>query len=174
MSSSETQVRYSKSMIAIHWLTALLVIVAYSVSEGAREVRADPPVLHFACGFAVLLLVLPRLFSRACSRLPAAAEAGPRWLTLAATLGHAFLYFLMVGVPLTGWYALSRLGVAVTFLGFKVPALTAAVHGRIGPIGDVHQIGGNALLVLAGLHAALGLWHQFIRRDHTLERMSPF
>ena len=166
--------RYSNTMIVIHWLTAALVLVAYLVSEGGRRVRVDPPVLHFACGFAVLVLVFARLLARAAGGAPAPPGSVGPTLARAAKLGHAVLYLLLVAVPLTGWYAVSRLGVPIDLWGLRIPAIAAAVKGRIGAIGEIHQIGGNAILILAGLHAAAGLWHQFVRRDHTLERMSPF
>ena len=166
--------RYSNTMIAIHWLTAALVVIAYLVSEGGRHVRANPPVLHFACGLAVLVLVFARLIARAAGGAPPPlASVGPT-LARAAKLGHAALYLMLIAVPLTGWYAVSRLGVPIDLWGLRIPAIAAAVKGSIGPIGEIHQIGGNAILILAGLHAAVGVWHQFARRDHTLERMSPF
>ena len=33
--------------------------------------------------------------------------------------------------------------------------------------------GGNLLLILSGLHALIALWHQFVMKDRTLERMNP-
>ncbi len=166
--------RYSSLMIAIHWLTAVLVVVAYLVSEPPHEEQTNPSLVHFICGLAVLVLVLPRLIARAGGGAPAPLPGIAPLLALAAKLGHAALYLLLIAVPLTGWYAVSRLGVKVALFGFTLPPLAAAVHGDIGPVAEIHQVGGNAILILAGLHAAMGLWHQFVRRDHTLERMSPF
>lgn len=166
--------RYSNLMIAIHWLTAVLVVIAYLVSEPAHEEQTHPSLVHFLCGLAVLILVLPRVIARALSGAPAPLPGVAPLLARAAKLGHAALYLLLIAVPLTGWYAVSRLGIKIAAFGFTLPPLTAAVKGEIGPIGEVHQLGGNAILILAGLHAAMGLWHQFVRKDHTLERMNPF
>lgn len=166
--------RYSGLMIAIHWITAALVLTAYLVSEPAEEFDKHSPVLHFACGLAVLALIVPRLIARTMGGAPPAQDTGSPLLNLAAKLGHAALYLLLIAVPMTGWYVASRAGVPIDLYGLKVPAIAAAVKGDIGPIGEIHQVGGNAILILAGLHAAMGLWHQFVRRDHTLERMRPF
>jgi cytochrome b561 len=38
-------------------------------------------------------------------------------------------------------------------------------------LAEVHQIGGNLLLIVAGLHAAAALWHHFVKRQDTLQRM---
>ena len=32
---------------------------------------------------------------------------------------------------------------------------------------------GTIILYLAGLHAAMAVWHQYVLRDGTLQRMSP-
>ncbi len=166
--------RYSNVLIAIHWLTALLVVIAYLASEGGRRVRLDPPLLHFAAGMAVLVLVFARVIARAAGGAPPPPASIDPWLVRAAQFGHALLYALLIAVPLTGWIAASRLGVPIDLYGLRIPAIAAPVKGGIGAIGSIHQIGGNVLLILAGLHAAAALWHQFLRRDRTLERMSPF
>jgi cytochrome b561 len=166
--------RYSKFMIALHWTTAVLVVVAYLFSEGAREVRIAPPTLHFAFGLAVLLLVVPRLIARALGGALPSEGAADSWLSRTATWGHRALYFLLIAVPVTGWYAASRLGAQISIFKFTLPPIAAAVDGKPGLLAGLHPLGGNLILQLAGLHAALALWHHFVRRDSTLRRMNPF
>lgn len=166
-----TSFRYSKTMIIIHWLTALLVLGAWLTAAGGREVIQDPPLLHFTLGLAVLALIVPRLILRLAGAAPEAI-GGRGWLATAAKAGHGLLYLLMVGLPITGWYAASRMGVPVSFLGIELPALTAAVQGRPGLIADLHENAGTFILILAGLHALMAIWHQFVLRDGTLQRMS--
>lgn len=162
---------YSLILVVIHWLTALLVLGAWLTAEGGHEITRNPPVLHFAFGLAVLALVLPRLILRLVGQMP---EPGTRrdWLEKAARVGHASLYVLLVAIPLSGWYAASRMGVDITVLGLHLPALTASVSHDAGLVGDLHENGGDLLLILAGLHMAMALWHQFILGDGTLRRMS--
>lgn len=124
-----TSFRYSKTMVIIHWLTALLVVGAWLTAEGGREVAQDPPLLHFTLGLAVLALIVPRLILRLAGAAPE-ANAGRGWLATAGKAGHGLLYLLLIGLPITGWYAASRMGVPVSFLGIELPALTAAVQGR--------------------------------------------
>jgi cytochrome b561 len=164
--------RYSIPMIVLHWTTAILILAAYFTGEGGRHVRLDPPTLHFLLGFVVLLLVLPRLIWRLFGGAPPAVSHGPL-LDLGAKIGHAALYVLMIALPLTGWYAASRLGVTVNLLGWKLPSIAAPVQGAPGFIADLHETGGSLILILAGLHAAMALWHHFVLRDGTLTRMSP-
>ncbi|KQZ21845.1 cytochrome B [Mesorhizobium sp. Root552] len=163
--------RYSKTMIVIHWVTALAVLGAWLTSEGGRQVAEDPPLLHFSLGLAVLVLVVPRLILRLAGGTPDVEPQGG-WLGAAAKAGHAVLYLFLIALPLTGWYAASRLGVQVSFFGLHLPAIAAHVQGAPGLIADLHENAGTVILYLAGLHALMAIWHQFVLRDGTLQRMS--
>ena len=164
--------RYSRSMIVIHWLTALLILGAWLTSTGGRHMAENPPLLHFSFGLAVLALVLPRLILRLVGGTPDAPQSNSR-LALAAKSGHALLYLFLIALPLSGWYAASRLGVPVSFFGFQLPAIAERVQGAPGLIADIHENAGTIILYLAGLHAAMAVWHQYVLRDGTLQRMSP-
>ena len=168
---SAATARYSKTLVVIHWITALAVLGAWLTAEGGRHVVRNPPLLHFWLGFAVLVLVVPRLVLRLVGPAP---EAGPRhgWLAIGARAGHGLLYLLLVALPISGWYAASRLGVSVSFLGLHLPSIAAPVQGRPGLIAELHENGGTFILILAGLHALMAIWHQFVLRDGTLRRMS--
>lgn len=163
--------RYPSIVIVLHWAMALLILVAYLTSEGGPHVRTNPPTLHFWLGMSVLALFVPRFISRLVRGGPPADNSHGQLLALAARAGHWALYGLILFVPLSGWYAASRLGVAVSLLGFQLPSI--AVDGAPGFLAELHQLGGNAILLLAGLHALMALWHQFVLKDGTLSRMLP-
>lgn len=168
---SHNPARYSKNMVVIHWLTALLILGAWLTSTGGRYMVENPPLLHFSLGLAVLVLVLPRLLLRLVGGAPAEVRAGG-WLAIAAKVGHAVLYLFLLALPLSGWYAASRLGVPVSFFGVQLPAIAERVQGAPGLIADLHENAGTIILYLAGLHAVIAVWHQFVLRDGTLQRMS--
>lgn len=131
----------------------------------------NPPLLHFSLGLAVLVLVLPRLILRLSGAAPSASPM-QGMLALAAKAGHAVLYLFLLALPLSGWYAASRIGVPISFFGISVPAIGAPVQGAPGLIADFHENAGTIILYLAGLHALMAIWHQFVLRDGTLKRMS--
>jgi cytochrome b561 len=161
-------------MIAIHWATALLIVAAWITSEGGRHVVDNPPLLHFSFGLAVLVLVIPRLFLHFFGWKPPALDKDRPGFAMAARIGHAVLYAFLIGLPLSGWYAASRLGVSVSFFGIGLPAITAPVQGTPGLIAEIHENAGTVILYLAGLHAMMAGWHHFALHDGTLRRMSPF
>lgn len=164
--------RYPRILVILHWLVAVLILAAWFTSEGGRSVRADPPVLHFMLGLAVLALVLPRLILRLALGTPEFSKAASPLAGRAAAIGHVALYLSMIGLPLTGWYAASRMGVPVAVFGYILPSLAAPVQGAPGLIAELHETGGTLILVLAGLHALIAVWHQVVLRDGTLKRMS--
>ena len=128
---SGNSLRYSTGMILIHWLTALFVLGAWLTARGGREMVQDPPLLHFALGLAVLALVVPRLILRLAEGAPA-GDAQNGWLATGAKAGHGLLYLLLIGLPITGWYAASRMGVPISFLGVELPAFSCSSAMRPG------------------------------------------
>jgi cytochrome b561 len=88
---------------------------------------------------------------------------------------HGAFYVLLIVLPLSGWLLASAGGDAVSFLGwFDVPALPVP-GGKESKefIVEAHELLGDAVLVLAGLHALAGLKHHFIDRDDVMRRMLP-
>jgi superoxide oxidase len=166
--------QYSRLVVVLHWATAACVFIAYVLSEGGRDLSVNPPVLHFVVGLATLLLVLPRLVGRLVAGAVKPASDRGEWLLRVRWLAHAALYALLVTVPLSGWYVVGRLGIPVVVGGFTLPSLAPRAAGHPGILADLHQVGGNLLVILAALHAAMGLWHHFVWRDGTLRRMNPF
>lgn len=66
----------------------------------------------------------------------------------------------------------SRLGIPVSLFGFSLPAIAERVQGAPGLIAELHENAGTFILYLAGLHAVMAFWHQFVLRDGALRRMS--
>ena len=165
--------RYSKISITLHWFTALVILACWLLSEGGPRVRTEPPVLHMALGLSVLVLVGARLLARLVQGTPAPVPSSRPLEAVAERLGHLALYALMSALPLSGWYAASRLGLPLSFGPLTLPQMTSPVTGPPGIIAELHENGGTELIWLAGLHGLIALWHQFVRRDGTLSRMIP-
>jgi cytochrome b561 len=164
--------RYSTLIILLHWCTALLVVVAYILSEDSEHFRNKPPALHFTLGLSVLVLTLARWATRRAAPAPP-AQSIARWMP--ARVVHASLYLLLFAVPLSGWYSVSRMGLPVYVLGARLPPIaTPAPDHASGTGGIVHQLAGTLLLIVAALHAGAALWHQFVIKDNLLRRMGPF
>lgn len=171
--------RYPRTLMALHWLTLLLIAVVYACMEFRGEFpRGSAPrelmkATHFAGGLTVLLFVLARIVLRLRGPIPPVTPALPALQRLAAGAGHLALYVFMLGMPLIGWLLLSAEGAAIPFWGLSLPALVGPDPDFAHTLEDLHELGATAGYVLIGLHAAAGLYHHYLRRDNTLRRMLP-
>jgi len=169
-----TAERYDSTTIALHWATAVLVILLWGIGQLADFVpkgplRTDVWSIHFTLGFALAAALVWRLVWRATGgeRLPP-SDAGI--LHLLAQGAHYGLYLLLI-VTLT-------LGIAdafvrgVTFFGLaSLPQIGDPELKK--PITEWHELAANLLLILAAVHAIAALAHHFFLKDGVLLRMSP-
>jgi len=171
--------RYGAVAQALHWATALLVLVAFIYGPGGSEQRVYAPArdfdrqLHETLGLSVLALVAIRLAWRMVDTRPDAPQVA-RWMGVAAKVVRVALYVLLFGVPLTAITGAWLEGHPVTLLaGIEIPPALVLSHDTGATIASIHTWLGDAILWVAGLHALAGLFHHFILKDDVLESMLP-
>jgi cytochrome b561 len=79
---------------------------------------------------------------------------------------------LMAAVPLLGLATLFLRGRGLEFGLFSIASPLAANRTLSRAIKEVHELAAYALLALVAFHIAAALWHQFIKRDGLMGRMS--
>jgi cytochrome b561 len=179
MKYTTIRTRYSPVAQTLHWLTVLLVGAAYLASEGGPETRvysADRVwslSLHETFGALVLLVLLLRLALRLFDR-PPEEPAMPAWMAVSSKVVHWLLYALLAAVPLTAilgaWYE----GHPVMVFGIgAIGPFVAASHDLGRSITGIHPLLGDAIIWIAGVHAAAALVHHFFLRDRVLLSMLP-
>lgn len=168
--------RFPNGLIALHWLSLLLVAVAFASMElrgvfprGSVE-RGLMRASHYSAGISVLLLTLARLVMRARWR-PVAGEAMAT--PTAAKLVHLALYGFLLAMPLSGWLLLSAEAEPIAAWGVPLPALIAPSAGLAERFEDLHELLATLGYLLIGVHAAAALAHHYLKRDGTLSRMWP-
>ncbi len=177
--------RYDTLSLAFHWITAIVVTVAFILGPGGfgRLMRQgiDPAsrsdiVWHESLGLLVLLLTVLRLLWVAFR--PAAPQfkmAG--WMKVMGKLGHVALWTLLLALPITALLALGSEVHPVTLLGGVridlAPLIADSPIAELADWGDVHQFLGDAIMWLAGLHAAAALYHHLVLKDGVLSAMLP-
>lgn len=172
--------RYTATAIALHWLTALLVFVAFPLGVYMHELKLSPLKLqlisyHKWIGVTIFLLALIRLAWRAKHAPPPLPETIPLWQQRAAQGLHHLLYVLLLCIPISGWLMSSAKGVPVVYLGLvQLPDLVGKDKLLGDMLQEVHEALDFSLLALVGMHIAAALKHHFIDKDATLLRMLPF
>ena len=172
-----TSLHYDGLTRALHWITALLVVLIYALGLGREalpkgDVRILLLGLHMSLGICLLALVMVRIGWRI---IAPAIEPMPlgRGAELAAKGAHLALYLLLIGVPLSGMLAAWFKGRTVGFFGLALSSPFTPDRAMGGWLEDVHEVGGHAIIILAGLHAIAALGHHFLLRDNALRRMMP-
>ncbi len=169
--------RYSPWTRRLHWLIFVLVACALLLIETRggfpRELRGGIKWAHMQFGMAVLVLMLPRLIARLRGGTPPIAPPPPGWQASMARLIHLALYALLFATPLLGIASMAWSGAPWNFLGMPLPHVPAPDRGCSHRLEDLHETLGNTLMYLAIAHAAIGLYHHYVRRDDALRRMLP-
>ena len=171
--------KYTAPQIALHWLTALLLIVAYATMELRGFVQRGSwqgfamIITHFSAGFCIMLIMLMRLVMRTRRRSPDIVPPLQRWQTGLSHAVHTTLYALFLLLPVLGitsrylggrkWWLF---GVNMPVSAQPNPELARSLiqwHETLAPLG----------YWLIGLHAVAALLHHYLFKDNTLLRMMP-
>lgn len=175
---AETQgLRYDPTTIALHWVTAALVVTLWTIGQTVDvfpngPLRIDYRSVHILLGVALGVILVARLGWRLTRhrRLPP-IDSG--LLLVVARATHWLLYVLLIVAVVLG---LSNVWVRgdVIFNLFKVPAYRPGDRALMHLVGGWHALAANTVLIVAGLHAAAALVHHYVLRDATLRRMLPW
>jgi len=173
--------RYSTPLIALHWLTLLLIVATYffilvrTEFPKGSDTRLLVKTLHFSFGLTVFAVVWLRLAARfANGPAPTITPALPRWQHLASKATHVALYGLMIGMPIGGLLILSFEGDPIPYFNlFTIAPLVAPDKELAEVVEELHETGGTIGYFLIGLHALAGLYHHYVKRDNTMARMLP-
>ena len=174
----EALVRRPRSLVAVHWLTALFLAIAAALilwrdEVDGRALRAWLLEGHRHFGLFVLLLFLARVAMRfRLGKLPGEGNTSA-FIRFAAGSTHIALYALLLVQPLLGWALSNAEGKPVHFFGVTLPALVASDEDLADSLVTWHQDIAWVLLALITLHVVAALWHHFFLCDHTLRRMLP-
>jgi cytochrome b561 len=169
--------RHDRMTIFLHWVTAALVAALWTIGQTVDvfpngPLRVDYRSIHIMLGAILAVVILARLAWRLARRvdLPPIDHG---LLLVIARVTHWTLYALLVvavglGVPYT-WARGDSI-----FNVLTIPQMVPGDRALAHQIGDWHALAANALLIVAGVHAAAALFHHCILRDETLRRMLPW
>jgi cytochrome b561 len=170
--------RHDRTTIALHWTTAVLVAVLWTIGQTIDifpngPLRIDYRSIHIVCGVLLGMILVVRLAWRLTRRqsLPPIDHGA---LLFIARFTHWLLYTLLIVTVGLGVAYLWVRGDSIFNL-FRVPAFDPVNRRALSQqVGGWHALAANTILVVAGLHAAVALFHHFILRDATLIRMLPW
>ncbi len=164
--------RYSPAAQIFHWLSALLVAIAWTLGTFRDAVpRGEPRGLvdfvHVSSGQMIVALLVLRLVWRVIAPAPPAGD-------LVTKASQLLLYALIIATAAAGLTTLFAGGKPLPLFGLgEIPSPWAKDKAFEDSVQTIHEWLANGLLALAALHAAAALRHHFRLRDGTLRRMLP-
>lgn len=170
--------KYTKFARILHWTVAALVVAQFAVAWTMPEIERNTlPVgliaWHVGIGLSILLTVGIRLGWRATHHVPAPPASLSRPLRYLSRAAHYSLYASLLVLPVLGWANASARGWRFPLVGDIVLPGILAKGAAIGfAAGDAHKLLSTVLLALIALHVAGALFHAFVIRDDTLQRMT--
>jgi cytochrome b561 len=187
-----TDMSYGSVAKWLHWLTALLILVAYLlvlyldlVLHGEGPKRGPVIRLHKAVGASILIFIVLRLWWRATNPSLKLPESMPKWQITASHFSHFSLYALLIAMPISGYLGN---GSGVSFGIFAIPGFAKTAFGTwtldlMGmtfeewevPFDYFHYqiVGPFILWVIIAAHAAAATYHHYVEKDDVLKRMLP-
>lgn len=173
---------YGPAARALHWIMAGLVALQFAVGvtmvseRGIFTVVTNALALydvHKLLGIVLLALVALRLANRLLRGTPPEEPGLASWQREASALVHAWIYLLLMLVPILGWVGISLYPALTLFGSFTLPALLAPDKAASAPVFVAHALAAFVLIGLVLAHVAAALHHHFIRGDGVLRRMLP-
>jgi len=170
-----TAQRYGAVAVVLHWLSAAFILGLLAAGFVAAN-TTDPATkaailrLHAPAGVLVLALTVLRLvWWLAIDRRPAPVADLPVLQTKAAKAVHGLLYVAIVVLAVSG--------IALMALSGARPILMGEVEAVLPNFWDfpprrVHAVMAWLLALLVVTHVAAALYHQLIRRDGVMRRMT--
>ncbi len=173
---------YDSRTVALHWIVVALVLAQWLGGKTIDwwpkgPLKVDARSMHILFGSALALVLAYRIGWRAFRgrKFPVGSGRGSLGGALSSIM-HVTLYASLVALVGLGLYLEGLRGDSIFGL-FHIPQLGSyaedARHLLANRATDWHALAGNAILILAGLHAAAALAHQLFRRDAVLRRMVP-
>lgn len=164
---------------AMHWLTVIFVVAGWLLGtfldDWPRKLHGAVLAVHMTLGQCVIALVVLRLAWRTLDPPPPPVRTRfGRLQELAATSTHYLLYALLLAVPLFGIAVQLRRGNALPIFSlWDISSPWPADRATAKTLLRIHEYLANALVGLAGIHAAAALMHHWVLGDRTLRRMLP-
>jgi cytochrome b561 len=176
--SATEQRQFTVRMRLFHWLTAAMVLTMLGI--GLSMVASLPYYhrlisIHRPLGILILILVVIRYINRRYSTLPPfLATMSPRERSVASA-SELFLYALLFVQPLVGWGMLSAARYPIVLYGslhlFPILPHNLSLYAVLR---TAHTVLAYLLFFTFLAHLGAVLFHTWVRRDGTFNRMAPW
>ncbi len=182
-----TETSYGSIAIFLHWLMVLWILTAWLVITWLTWGHTEGPIAglnyHKVVGFTILPPLVFRVIWRLTNPQPKHPAGMPRWQVRASGISHFLLYFLLIAMPISGYFG--NFG-GVDYGIFKVPpfwqtGMASWIFDTFGITPEQWDVffdsfhyrivGPYILPTLIAAHAGAAIFHHAVQKDEVLRRM---
>ncbi|TCI93053.1 cytochrome b [Tenacibaculum sp. M341] len=165
--------KYSKKVIIIHWLTAILIIFLFPMGKYMSGIEPTDKMtliqVHAILGNIVFLATIIRSILFFKNKRPEDLKTGSKLNDRLTILIHNAFYFLLLGIGLSG--------IAIMITGGYGDALINNSPELIKNKTEIfslksHNILATIMMILLLLHIIGVIKHYFLTKENTLKRIS--
>ena len=160
-----------------HWLMAITILFMAGLGLTMINVRLSPMklemfIVHKSIGILLLAMVIARICWRLLNPTPVLPNTMSTGEKKFARFTHAWIYFLLIAIPLSGWVINSAANFPLKWFGlFEIPAIAAPSI----VIEEYAKLTHMSLLIALGItvvgHIIAALRHHILLNDNILRRM---
>jgi cytochrome b561 len=175
-SPSASPTRYHPTLVALHWVIAVLLLAPLVLGEFVltRLSSTDPLMFHglrahMSVGILIGTLMVARFFIRISTRRPQAIVTGSASFAGAVRILQWLLYIAVLGQVVSGLLLAWQ---ANLFAPILIGQGSLPTQLQIYPAFAAHFAFSRLLVTLIALHVLAAVYHRIVLRDDSLRRMS--
>ncbi len=171
--------RYTYKARWFHWAMAILIVLAYGLILSRTQFERGSPLRifvvqsHFWVGIVVLIMAFFRVAERHRHTPPGITPPLEGLLRTAATLSHYLLYAFLFVQPVLGLLTvlIEKGSLPIPLTQLLIPSPFPVSEQLAESLEDIHKLLGTIFYYVIGLHVVAAIWHHFVRKDNTVQRM---
>lgn len=171
--------RYTYKARWFHWAMAILIVLAYALILSRTQFERGSPLRifvvqsHFWVGIVVLIMAFFRVAERHRHTPPGITPPLEGLLRTAATLSHYLLYAFLFVQPVLGLLTvlIEKGSLPIPLTQLLIPSPFPVSEQLAESLEDIHKLLGTIFYYVIGLHVVAAIWHHFVRKDNTVQRM---
>ena len=167
--------KYSKGIIAIHWISAILILTLFPLGKYMSDIpvaeKIIPIRIHAAIGFLVFLLTIGRSVLFFTSKRPEHLSTGSRINDFLAIAVQRSFYFLLLAIGISGSAIMIYGGYADALLSSTAIPELILPREEIIPL-KIHSVLATILMLLAAMHIVGVIRFNILHKTNVIKRIS--
>ncbi len=172
MIKNDLSKKFSKGTIAMHWITAILILILFPLGKYMEDLSVSEKMglikVHAILGIVVFILTIIRSYLFFKAPRPKDIKTGSKLNDKLAVWIHNLFYFLLFGLSLSG--------IATMILGGYGEALQSGNYELIKSHSEIPPLKGHSVLalimmILLFLHVIGVIKHYVLTKENTLKRI---